>query len=425
MTEAETGVRVAPARREKLFYGWWIVASTATLQALFSGLFWQAYGAYVVLLREEFGWSKTMLSSAYSFAQAESGTIGPISGVLLDKFGPRAVMRAGVVIAAIGLMLFSQVQTPFLFFVTFIMIAIGAGMAGFLSATTAIVNWFERKRSTAIGLVTAGFALGGMAVPITVQLLEAFGWRATAFGSGVAILVLGLPLVQCVRHRPGPYGQYADGIAPGDPRHAAHAAMKGSATDFTLREALDTPAFWLIALGHGSALVIVAAVQVHTVAHVTESLGYSLAAASGVITLMTLLQFTGTLTGGWLGDHINKRVLVVGCMVSHAGGILLLAHATGFAMVAAFCVMHGLAWGIRGPQMTAIRADYFGSSSFGTIMGISMIIVMMGSISGPIVAGVLYDATGSYNRGFDILALVAVLGSLFFVAAARPAAPPR
>jgi sugar phosphate permease len=194
------------------------------------------------------------------------------------------------------------VQSPFFFFVTFIMIAIGAGMAGFLAATTSIVNWFERKRSTAIGLVTAGFALGGMAVPITVQLLETFGWRATAFGSGVAVLALGLPLVQIVRHRPGPYGHHPDGIAPGDPRHAAHAAARTHVgVDFSLRQALHTPAFWFIALGHGSALVIVSAVQVHTVAHVKESLGYSLAGASGVITLMTMLS-TGTLTGGWLGD---------------------------------------------------------------------------------------------------------------------------
>ena len=424
MTEAEGAVRTSAARRSGVFYGWWIVAATAALQGLFSALFWQSYGAYVVLLRDEFGWSKTMLSTAYSFAQAESGTIGPVTGVLLDRFGPRAVMRAGVIIAATGLMLFSQVQSPFFFFVTFIMIAIGAGMAGFLAATTSIVNWFERKRSTAIGLVTAGFALGGMAVPITVQLLETFGWRATAFGSGVAVLALGLPLVQIVRHRPGPYGHHPDGIAPGDPRHAAHAAARTHVgVDFSLRQALHTPAFWLIALGHGSALVIVSAVQVHTVAHVKESLGYSLAGASGVITLMTMLQFTGTLTGGWLGDHINKRVLVVACMVMHASGILLLAHATGFAMVAGFCVLHGLAWGIRGPQMTAIRADYFGAASFGSIMGISMIIVMIGSVSGPIVAGVLYDTTGSYVRGFEILAAVALVGSLFFVASARPAAP--
>ena len=424
MTEAEGAVRASAARRGGLFYGWWIVAATAALQGLFSALFWQSYGAYVVLLRDEFGWSKTMLSTAYSFAQAESGTIGPVTGVLLDRFGPRAVMRAGVIIAATGLMLFSQVQSPFFFFVTFIMIAIGAGMAGFLAATTSIVNWFERKRSTAIGLVTAGFALGGMAVPITVRLLETFGWRATAFGSGVAVLALGLPLVQVVRHRPGPYGHHPDGIAPGDPRHAAHAAARTHAgVDFSLRQALHTPAFWLIALGHGSALVIVSAVQVHTVAHVKESLGYSLAGASGVITLMTMLQFTGTLTGGWLGDHINKRVLVVACMVMHASGILLLAHATGFAMVAGFCVLHGLAWGIRGPQMTAIRADYFGAASFGSIMGISMIIVMIGSVSGPIVAGVLYDTTGSYIRGFEILAAVALVGSLFFVASARPGAP--
>jgi hypothetical protein len=76
VTEAEGAVRTSAARRSGVFYGWWIVAATAALQGLFSALFWQSYGAYVVLLRDEFGWSNTMLSTAYSFAQAESGTIG-------------------------------------------------------------------------------------------------------------------------------------------------------------------------------------------------------------------------------------------------------------------------------------------------------------------------------------------------------------
>jgi len=104
-------------------------------------------------------------------------------------------------------------------------------------------------------------------------------------------------------------------------------------------------------------------------------------------------------------------------------GLVLLALATAFWMVVAFAVLHGLAWGIRGPLMSALRADYFGSAAFGTITGISSMIVMLGMMAGPLVAGVLADRTGSYVPGFLVLATLAALGSVFFALAARPGRP--
>ena len=105
--------------------------------------------------------------------------------------------------------------------------------------------------------------------------------------------------------------------------------------------------------------------------------------------------------------------------------MLLLASAAAFSAVAAFAVLHGLAWGVRGPLMSAIRADYFGSKSFGTISGISSMVVMFGMIGGPIIAGVLADRTGSYETAFRILAGFAALGAIFFVLARRPSPPQR
>src|SRR2546426_2099292 len=110
---------------------------------------------------------------------------------------------------------------------------------------------------------------------------------------------------------------------------------------------------------------------VHLVVHLTERLGYSLQQAAAVVAMMTVLQVVAQLGGGWAGDRFNKRAIVVGCMVAHAAGMLLLASATTFAAVGAFALLHGLAWGIRGPLMSAIRADYFRSAAFGPITGIS------------------------------------------------------
>ena len=92
-------------------------------------------------------------------------------------------------------------------------------------------------------------------------------------------------------------------------------------------------------------------------------------------------------------------------------------------MVLAFAILHGAAWGLRGPFMQALRADYFGRRAIGTILGLSLMIVVVGQVGGPMIAGVFADATGSYRVGFTILALLAGLGSLFFVLAKKPHRP--
>ena len=413
-------------RRTRVFYGWWIVGAGFGIEALIGALVFHAYGAYVVLLREEFGWSKTMLSAAFSMARAESGILGPIQGWLTDRFGPRTLIRVGMVIFGVGFMLLSQINSPATFFLAFFIIAVGSSLGGYLPIAVAIVNWFRRRRALALSISSTGMPMGGLLAALVVLSLGRFGWRWTAFGSGVLILLVGLPLARLVRHRPEPYGEQPDGVSPDEASPGAPAGRggAGSATrDFTPREAVRTGAFWLIALGHGSALLVVSAVMVHLMVHVTEKLGYSLRQGAAVVGLMTVTQVIGQVSGGWAGDRWNKRAIVVGCMAGHAAALLLLASASAFWMIAAFAVLHGLAWGVRGPLMSALRADYFGSASFGTITGLSSMVVMFGMMGGPLVAGILADRTGSYELGFQVLAALAALGSVFFVLASRPPAP--
>jgi sugar phosphate permease len=409
----------------RIFYGWWIVGAGFVLEALMGALLFHAYGAYVVLLRQEFGWSKTMFSAAFSMARAESGILGPIQGWLTDRFGPRTLIRIGMVIFAVGFMLFSQISSPSAFFATFFLMALGSSLGGYLPIAVAIVAWFRRRRALALSISSTGMPIGGLLTQIVALALTGLGWRWTAFLSGLLILVVGLPMARLVHHRPEPRGEWPDGEPPTPDHGAAASGRRSAGTDFTPREAMRAPALWYISLGHGSALLVVSAVSVHLIVHVTERLGYSLQQATAVVALMTVMQVAGQLGGGLAGDRFNKRAIVVGCMLAHASGLLLLASASAFWAVAAFAVLHGSAWGIRGPLMSAIRADYFGSAAFGTITGISSVVVMFGMVGGPIIAGVLADRTGSYEMGFRILAGLAALGSIFFVLARRPSPPRR
>lgn len=421
---------IGPLRLRRPFYGWWIVAAGSGIQIMFAGLLMQAFGAYAAVLREEFGWSRALVSGAFALARAESGVLGPLQGWMLDRFGPAVIMRVGLFIFGVGFMLFSQLNSPATFYATFFLIAVGSSLGGPMAITVSIVNWFERRRATALGISQVGFAIGGLLVPLTVLAIETWGWRWTAFGSGVLILAAGIPLSFVIRHRPEPYGYTVDGrpredVGDGNGATATGIELLRGASDFTAREAMRTRAFWMVSLGHGSALLVVSAVMVHLVLQLTERLQYSLGEAALFVSLLTAMQMVGQLGGASLGDRFEKRIIIVTCMAMHMVGLLLLAFADTLWMVVAFSVLHGLAWGTRGPLMMAIRADYFGRTSYGTILGFSSIIVMAGMMGGPLLAGFLADRTGNYEFGFTVIALAAGMGSIFFILAKRPDPPVR
>ena len=159
----------------------------------------------------------------------------------------------------------------------------------------------------------------------------------------------------------------------------------------------------------------------HLALYLTEDRNYSAGRAALVAGIVPLFQIVGTALGGFLGDRMNKRLIAGIAMLMHGAALIILVWIDHVAAVGAFVVLHGIAWGVRGPQMQAIRADYFGSTAFASIMGWSQIIVTMGSIAGPVLAGVLADSTGDYQLGFTILGIAAAFGVVFWILAAPPA----
>ena len=401
-----------------------MVGAGCGLQFLQAGLLHHAFGGYVAVLQDERGWSKTALSGAAALQQMEAAILGPLLGWVMDRFGPQGVIRVGVFLFGGGFMLLSQVETLVGFYAAFIVVALGSSLCGFFPLNVALINWFERKRARALSAMSLGLALGGIFVPVVGWSLVTYGWRATAFGSGVLAILAGFPLALIIRRRPEDYGETVDGIPP-EPVSATDAKSAATSSDFTAREALRTPAFWLLSLGHGFALFVVGAVSVHAIAHMKEALGYSVSAGAVIITLLTICQIVGVVVGWVIGDRYEKRYIAAGCMLMHALGLLCLTYATDIAWLLAFAALHGVAWGLRGPFMQAIRADYFGRSAIGMILGLSFMIIVIGQIGGPMIAGMLADATGNYRLGFTLLALLAGLGSMFFVLAKRPPRPLR
>ena len=179
--------------------------------------------------------------------------------------------------------------------------------------------------------------------------------------------------------------------------------------------------FWLISTGHSSALAIVGAVSVHFVIFVGSTLEMAVTTAAAMFTVITVCQMLGQAAGGFLGDRYDKRWLAGGGMAMHTAAMVLLITAGSVVAVAAAAVLHGLAWGLRGPLMSAMRADYFGRKAFAMVMGYSSLVIMVGAVLGPLVVGLLADLQGDYGLAFGVLAAIGVVGTLAFLL--MPAAP--
>ncbi|ODT36835.1 MAG: hypothetical protein ABS55_05020 [Lautropia sp. SCN 70-15] len=409
----------------KGFYGWRMVIAGSALQFLQGGLMMQAFGAYVAVLTTERGWSKTALSGAAALQSVESALIGPALGWLVDRVGEHRLIQLGIVIFGLGLIAMGSVDTLAGFYGAVLLVALGSSLAGYFTINIALIHWFERQRARALSSAGLGLALGGLFVPVVAASITAFGWRATAIGSGVLAIAIGWPLARVFRGRPDALGMRIDGASA--QTAAATDAPAPTHTDvtpgLTARQALRTGAFWLLSAGHGIALFAVTSVNVHAITHIKEGLGYSVAQASLVITLMTGAQIGGVLLGMAVGDRYDKRWICAACMLGHGFGLLMLTYASGSAMLAAFALLHGMAWGLRGPLMQAIRADYFGRRSIGMIMGLSSVVIAVGQVGGPLVAGAFADLTGDYRLGYTLLAVLALGGSFAFLLARPPVLP--
>ncbi|MBN9428924.1 MAG: MFS transporter [Burkholderiales bacterium] len=407
---------------KKIFHGWRMVGAASAIQFMQSGMLNQAFGAYVATLSSERGWSKTSLSGAAALQSVESAVIGPLLGWVLDRFGPQGVIRLGVLILGIGFMLLSQIESIAGMYGAMIVMALGSSMCGYFPLNVAVMHWFRRYRARALSSVSMGLALGGFFVPVVAWTMQQVGWRVTAFASGVLIIVIGYPLARVMRRRPEDMGETVDGLPPEAPGSETQVSEShaDSQPAFTPSQALRTQAFWLLSVGHGLALLVVTAVNVHAISHIRQSLNYSIAQASLFITLMTAAQAGGVFLGWVIGDRFEKRYVAAACMFLHAAGILSLTYATGSAMLVAFALLHGVAWGLRGPFMQAIRADYFGTRSIGMILGLSALVISLGQVGGPLVAGAMADLSGDYRSGFTLLGILAALGSVMFLMAKRP-----
>ncbi len=411
-------------RGKQPFYGWWIVLSTIAFHGLSGAAFGFTFGQYLLQIERQFGWSKFAISSAFSISQLAAGVLSPLQGWLLDKFSPKFVTQVGILLFGGGFLLLPLVNNFLLFLVVILIMSIGTNLAGWLTLTTVITRWFERRRALALGLSSTGIGLAGALSPIIAWSLITHGWRPTAFGTGIAVLVIGIPLANLLRGFPEEHGLKPDGINPRvDDGKQVLSNEDVTESDFLVSEAIRDRSFWFISLGHGIALISVFVMLVHFVPYLVQNHGWSETSAQLMLTIVTITSIVGQVGGGLLGDKYSKTRIAGLCMLGHGIAMLTLAFASSGLVIGAAALLHGLSWGTRGPLMMAMRADFYGRKHFGKIAGYSNIMVMFGPLIGPMFAGAISDYYGNYQLAFITIGILIGGSSVFFFLAKKPLKP--
>lgn len=404
--------------RRRVFYGWWIVLACGLIQFLGAGLFYYGLGAFFLPLTAEFGWSRTLTSTAFSLHRLEGGVIAPFVGFAFDRFGPRKLAAFGVALLAGGFLVLSRVDSFPLFVVAVLVMSTGYGTGFTANTMAAVANWFARRRALALGVVFTGSGLGGLLVPLLVQRIDAVGWRSAALSVGVLLLCLGVPLALALRRSPEACGLLPDG----DPEPAATVEAPDE-PKLGLRTILRTRAFWLLALATSLATASQSALVVHAIPHLAAT-GLDQALAAGAVGAMSSLSVAGRLGFGWLGDRLSKRSLLAIVLALQSAGLLVFAGLTQPWQLVPFLLLYAPGYGGPYPLRPAIQAEHFGRRSFGAVQGVILTCNAAAGMAGPIFAGWVFDGLGSYRLALTVLAVVTALGvpaALAMPDGARPA----
>lgn len=413
---------------KRFFYGWYIVLASFVLQVYIGGAFFYSFTAFFEPIVQEFQWSYFAVSVAASLRSVEMGAAAPLMGFLADRWGPRRLILAGVLITGVGYWMLSQVGSLATFYGAFIVVAVGTSAFSSPVLMTAVANWFRQKVGRAMGLMSAGFGASGALVPVVVWLIDRYGWRTTMVILGVGMLVVGIPASLVYRHKPEQYGLLPDGEPPPPPLDTRPASGSGTAgaeapaagRGFTTREALRTRAFWLITLAGGAQTLVVGAALIHVMPYLS-SLGYARPQAALVAMMIPITSIPGRLAMGWLGDIIDKRKVMAITMALQAAGMFIFAYAGDARLLIAFLLVYGPGYGGFIPLRAIIQREYFGRRSFGTTQGIMMGLMTVGHIIGPSLAGWAFDTTASYRGVWLSFALVAALAVPLILSIKPPA----
>lgn len=395
-----------PTRKTTPYYGWYIAATCFFIAFLTVGSR-NAFGIFVIPMSEEFGWNRTTISLAAALGFLVNGLTQPFIGHLFDRLGGRRVILIGLVI--MGLATFALSFTFHILFLVFMFgIVLSTALSGpSLTNTMALLSkWFRRRRATAVAFNSAGTSVGGFVlVPFAMYLLQATGWRVTWAVLGLALLVLVVPLsFLFIRDDPAERGLQPDGDQepPEDGQEDVPITrQKGPYEVDNWKESLQTPPMWQLSMSYVVCGITTGIMSTHFVPFAIDR-GVSPTMAATIFGVMMALNVVGGVGAGMLSDRFRrKNILAFVYLLRGLAYVAVLVIPSTWGLWA-FALLAGFSWVASVPLTASLTADVYGLRALGAITGISFLCHQIGSFVMILLAGVLYDLTGSYTLPFAI-----------------------
>jgi MFS family permease len=421
----------------RIYFGWWMNLVTGVFSGLGHGFYTYGISTLFKPIAADLNLSRAATAWATGIGRLQGGIEAPVTGWLSDRFGPRWVIIVGLCFISAGLALMYFVNSTWSYYVVWgMMIGIGTNLALTIAVDKALTNWFVRKRGLAFGIRFTIIGIGAVIVlPVVTWLATTYDWRFTCLvWSGVMFAGIPLSWAFVRQKRPEYYGLLPDGVAVEPGAEAGIDVLLDSGveyatdfqeTEFTLRQAMRTPAYWIIVLSWICASVVIGGFNIHVIPFLTD-MEIEPTVASGMMAMMVFFTIPARFFGGFLTDHVRKdrlQFLVAGAFLLQAIGIAaFLLHQT-IAMVYVLLVLYGFGSGAPTPLRLSLMGRYFGRKAFASILGTAMLFGAPISLIAPVYSGWVYDTTGSYINAYTTFAALAALAA-FLMCLVRPPRPP-
>ncbi len=401
-------------KNDKIYHGYWVLLGASLLHFLDSGIYFYGFSVFYTPIMVEFGWSAAAVAGAISFSRLEGGLEGPIVGYLIDRFGARKVLAFGVLLTGLGYMAMIYVDSIWMLYVVYGgILSIGYNTGFTHSLSSIITNWFIKKRGRAMSIYALAAGIGGaIAVPLMSKSILLYGWRTTAIFCGLAFWIAGFPAAYIFRNKPEDMGLLPDGETKAVTASGSDPPIV-TEPEMTTMEALKSVTFRRLLLAESLRTFLLGSIVLHQIPHLIN-IGIEESTAAGILGLMIFVSIPGRLIFGFLGDYFERRKIVAVTMILQGIAVLILGYATSIIHVYIFVAIYGLTYGGCIPLLMAFRGDIFGRKNFAQMSGIMSPFRMIGNVIGPVLAGYIFDVTGSYRIAFTFFTVLAILSGISF-----------
>jgi len=390
-------------KKRRFFYGYVIVAAGFLILTIGYGAQY-SFGVFFKPVLTEFGWARAETSGAYSLFMFMQGLFSILAGRLSDRFGPRIVISICGVCLGLGYLLMSQIHAIWQLYLFYGLLA-GMGMGSWVPILSTVARWFIRMRGLMTGIVVAGVGVGLIAMPpLANHLISTQGWRNSYIILGFMALGIVLIASQFLKRDPAQVGQSPDGS-----EQLSVENLRLSTEGHSFHDAFRTGQFWMLLVIYFSFLFCIQTIMVHVVPHATD-IGIQALIAATILSAIGGVSIAGKVGVGGVCDRLGSRRSLIIVFVLMAISMLWLKLALAPWAFYLFAAIFGVAYGGSVSLQSPSVADLFGLKEHGAILGVVVFGGTIGGAVGPLITGLIFDNTGSYQPGFLICAGLSVLG---------------